>query len=816
MEVLRAEELHRRGLADSHAGRYTSARQLFRRALERSPDPDTRAQLLLSLAYVEAELGSTDQGMALCQDALAVGGLSTQVRGLIESQIALLHMRSGAGRAALASFATALALLDESPEPRARALLNRGHVYLQRGDRERAEQDAREAAELYRLAGDEVKAAKADHNRGYARLLAGDLVSALRLMERAAPLLEVLSPTSEAVVTQDRAEVLVAAGMPEDAKRALEKAARAYGSRGLRQRQAEVELILARTLVADEPRRAAAAARRAERRFRQRGSEVWALRAEAVKLAAEIAAGRPPAARAQRASELSALLTEHGLPHEALLMSLSAARGHLLAGDLAGAGRLLARARPGAAGAPLSARLLGQEVRAQAAVAAGRRTAALRHLRAGLAELHQWQSGFGSLDLQSSIVGHGRGLALEGMRLALADRRPDVVFEWSERARALASRVPALRPPADLAAAQALTDLRLAPDAASAAALRRRIRQQSWYGEGSREVRDPAPLDEVAAALDDADAVLASYLVVEGELHCLVVRGGKRSVLRLGSAETVRRHLSGMQADLDMAAIDLPQALHAGVVGSLKARLGRLGEALVAPVAGLADAERVVVVPSGALAGTPWSLLPGLTGRPLTLPRSASLWLADRTAEPAGSAAVGLVAGPEVPRAEEEVLASAAAWTDSQVLTGSAARAGAVSTLAERVDVLHVAAHGRHSADNPLFSGLELADGPWFGYDIDQLAKIPSTVILSACELGRSSVRWGEETLGMTVAWLHAGARCVVAAPASVADDVACVVLAATHARLAAGAMPAEALADAVRSADTERISSFLCFGSGF
>ena len=61
-------------------------------------------------------------------------------------------------------------------------------------------------------------------------------------------------------------------------------------------------------------------------------------------------------------------------------------------------------------------------------------------------------------------------------------------------------------------------------------------------------------------------------------------------------------------------------------------------------------------------------------------------------------------------------------------------------------------AHGRHSADNPLFSGLELADGPWFGYDIDQLDAIPPTVILSSCELGRSSVRWGEETIGMTVA----------------------------------------------------------------
>jgi CHAT domain-containing protein len=129
--------------------------------------------------------------------------------------------------------------------------------------------------------------------------------------------------------------------------------------------------------------------------------------------------------------------------------------------------------------------------------------------------------------------------------------------------------------------------------------------------------------------------------------------------------------------------------------------------------------------------------------------------------------------------------------------------------------VLHVAAHGRHSADNPLFSGLELADGPWFGYDIDQLSSIPSTVVLSACELGRSSVRWGLETIGMTVAWQHAGTRCVIAAPASVADDVACEVLASTHAGLASGATPAEALSDAVRRLG-QPLSSFLCYGAGF
>ena len=111
--------------------------------------------------------------------------------------------------------------------------------------------------------------------------------------------------------------------------------------------------------------------------------------------------------------------------------------------------------------------------------------------------------------------------------------------------------------------------------------------------------------------------------------------------------------------------------------------------------------------------------------------------------------------------------------------------------------MLHLAGHGRHPGDNPLFSAVELADGPWFGYDIDQLPQTPSLVVLSACELGRVSVRSGEEAVGMSAAWLHAGARTVVSSPALVADDVACEVLAGWHHRVAEGEAPADALADA-------------------
>ena len=103
---------------------------------------------------------------------------------------------------------------------------------------------------------------------------------------------------------------------------------------------------------------------------------------------------------------------------------------------------------------------------------------------------------------------------------------------------------------------------------------------------------------------------------------------------------------------------------------------------------------------------------------------------------------MGLVAGPNVERAEEEVARSAAAWPRATVLTGAVPSPIRVAALANKVDVLHLAGHGRHPGDNPLFSAVDLADGPWFGYDIDQLEHTPGTIVLSSCELGCPRSGW--------------------------------------------------------------------------
>ena len=174
-----------------------------------------------------------------------------------------------------------------------------------------------------------------------------------------------------------------------------------------------------------------------------------------------------------------------------------------------------------------------------------------------------------------------------------------------------------------------------------------------------------------------------------------------------------------------------------------------------------------------------------------------------------------------MPRAAEEVAVAASVWPAAPaghrpptVLTGEHATVDAVAALAADVDVLHIAAHGRHAVDNPLFAGFELVDGTLFGYDVDRITQAPTTVVLSACELGRSTVRWGEEALGMTRVWLHAGSQSVIAAPVVVADDLACQLLGAVHDGLSRGDAPADALAAA--SASTGHRTPFQVHGNGF
>jgi CHAT domain-containing protein/tetratricopeptide (TPR) repeat protein len=806
--VPEAEELHRRGVDALNRGRHTAARRHLEAAAHGTEDGDLLGRIEGSLSYVLSETGEAVEALDLCRRALERPSLTRGTRAALNRQIALIQMLRGEGDDAIAAFGAAVVLTDDDLG-RGIIHLNRGNVRLQRDELDAAGADFEEAERSFLAAGDTYAAAKAIHNLGYVQFRRGELVSALSRMDQArGEFTSQAGPAFVAMVEQDRAEVLLAAGLRDDSIEALRSASAAYGRRRLYQRRGEAELALARA-AADQPRLARAAARRAVDLFERSNAPSWGARAAAEELAADIELRRTTNL-VERGDRLVAELEGHRLHWDVLGVRLLIVGGLLDTGAVPEAGWRLRAIRMTSA-APLWLRLEHRDMRARGAQATGRRTAALEHVRTGLDELHAWQSSFGSLDLQTNVVGHGVRLAVRGLSLAVASRSDAVLFEWSERARMLASRIQPVRAPQDPQTVADLSELRAGPEPAREAELRRQIRERAWQHRGSGEVSEPVPLADLQAALDTTAALIA-YVVTADRLVGLVVTDQGTRRHDLGQRARLDPLLSGLLPDLDMAAADLPPSLAGSVRGALTDRVSAVADLLVAPLLAELGDRHVVLTPSGVLAGVPWTLLPGLAGRPVTVAQSATSWLARRST-PLRTGSAGFVAGPRVARAEDEVRGAAQAWPDAPVLAGDDATAAAVSALAGRVDVLHVAAHGRHSAENPLFSGLELVDGTWFGYDIDQLDQVPDVVLLSACEVGRSSVRWGEELIGMTAAWLHAGARRVIASPAAVNDVAAHDALVRVHEALAAGIDPAAALAGTVSTVTTDAPPApFVCF----
>ncbi|MFA4897514.1 MULTISPECIES: CHAT domain-containing protein [Microbacterium] len=820
-----ARELYERGRDASNAQRYAAARRLLERASARATDAgaDLQSRIAGTMAYVLAQTGEAARAEALCREALDRDGVSAETQAIVAGQLGLLFTR--AGRLDDADEMLTRAITSLSGTARANCLLNRSLVHMHRRAFAASTADLEQAVTIYEAEGDAAAAAEARHNLGYTALLRGDLVEALELMARSRPVIAAGSPEGAAMSDLDRAEVLRDAGLVDEAERLLDSVATTFGAARMRQSQAEAEYHLARSLVRHDPARAEGVARSAARRFRALGAESWAARSDAIRLDARLARTLANDLRGGRSAALPAAaefaatvetLSACGFPAEATAVRFSAALAADQRGEPDAAERLPRLARD----SPTPLRLRAAEVRAARAQAHGRSTEARRHAAHGLDLLSDWQRSFGALDLQVSLAMHGTGLIFRGLAAAGDSRDPAILFDWSERARHLSQQVAPVRPPRDGHLADDLATLRMLRTDLSGTewttdprvrALRDRVRDRQWTETGAGDLRPRVTLDELRASLDPDTAVL-SYVFTGASLLCLVTTADASRIVDLDWPD-VKRASDGLRADLDVSAAIRSGPMAEVVARALDDRMLRLDEALLGPLRIAIGTRRLVLTVPGLLAGIPWAMLPTNHARPFTLATSVSRWMQERpTAAPMRS--VGFVGGPRVPRAVEEVHAAASAWPDPAVLIGENARVDAVTDLAGRVDLLHIAAHGHHAVDNPLFAGFELADGTLFGYDVDLIPHPPETVVLSACELGHSSVRWGEEALGMTRVWLHAGTRSVIAAPAVVSDDIASTLLAAVHLGLSRDESPAVALAAA--SEATGHRTPFQCHGSGF
>ncbi len=156
---------------------------------------------------------------------------------------------------------------------------------------------------------------------------------------------------------------------------------------------------------------------------------------------------------------------------------------------------------------------------------------------------------------------------------------------------------------------------------------------------------------------------------------------------------------------------------------------------------------------------------------------------------------VVVIAGPRLDDGPGEVDAVRSTFTGARTLVGSDATVAAALDLLATADIAHVACHGHFRSDSPMFSSLELVDGPLTVYDLESLGAPPRVVVLPACNAGIAAVSVGDELIGTASALLGIGVGHVVA-PVTIVNDLATVdVMRSFHRHLRDGADPAVALA---------------------
>jgi tetratricopeptide (TPR) repeat protein len=325
--------------------------------------------------------------------------------------------------------------------------------------------------------------------------------------------------------------------------------------------------------------------------------------------------------------------------------------------------------------------------------------------------------------------------------------------------------------------------------------------------QNSQEYLASDRVDFSAAALQSAlgaAEALVEYGVIDDELFACVVTNETISLHRrmadwfdvLAAISAARFQIETCRGGAGVTDQHMPlltkraqkamKAVHDLIWAPLSARLSGCSRVLVVPheqlgslqFAGLYDGETYLAQRVNlAMAASARVALLGLARQPVPVRRAVVLGEASRLAHAAA-----------------EVEFVAALFEDARILDGSNADAASLRKMGASADVLHLACHAEFRSDNPMFSALHLADGPFTVHDAETLRLPQGVVVLSACETGVSEYSRGDEMIGLVRAFLVAGASRVVASLWPVDDAVTRQFMSAFYSVLRAGNSPSVAL----------------------
>ncbi|MDQ6804459.1 MAG: CHAT domain-containing protein [Actinomycetota bacterium] len=712
----------------------------------------------------------------------------------------------------------------------AQLLRNRGGLLAERGDAAAAEPDLIRARELFTRLGAKSAAFAAESQLVRIALTKGDLPQCLARLD----VIDVgnLSPLDTAELELLRAQALAAARLWSEALQALEQAQSIWQRAARHDHEGRLEAIRL-SLLAGDAAGARKLALQAQRSFASQQRRLHAARAGGFALAAAIAEGevRPSALASGRRA--AATLAAAGWHQDALRIKVAVARAATELGSLRVARRELTACSTLLRRGRVADRIEAKHVEALIRLAEGDRPGAQGAARSGLRLLEDHRAALGASDLRATASAIGAELAQLGLRIAVTEGRPGPLFDWAEALRGSALRLAPVTPPKSRDLRERMTELRQVSaeitrtertGRLTRTLLSRQIRLETQVRRlsrhsagGARPSRAAPKRRDIAAAL--GERALVSYVEIDGNLTALTLAHGRLARHDLGPLATVAEQLEWLRFALTrLAHLKRGAPQRTSVLEGARASARELDQQLLGPLLPAVGDCELVIVPTGSLHDLPWPMLPSLRSRPIVVSPSAATWWALQAPSPRKRARKVLLAGgPRLRHATSEIDALGELYPASKVVTGRDATAAAVLRALDGAAVAHLACHGRFRSDSPLFSALELADGPLSAYELQRLRRAPELIVLSACDLGTSGRHPGDELLGFAAALLDMGTRSIIASVVPVPDAPAKRLMLGLHRHLIAGASPAVALSRAQTELPTRdsALNGFVCLGAG-
>lgn len=337
---------------------------------------------------------------------------------------------------------------------------------------------------------------------------------------------------------------------------------------------------------------------------------------------------------------------------------------------------------------------------------------------------------------------------------------------------------------------------------AAAAALATAARLQAH-----ERVSHPLPDTDTLPAGLPVGAAVIDYAVGTTHLHaCVLATGNPPQWVRLGKHRDIEQRMRQLSLLLKTVGRNPTSAqrwkVAQGQRQAINTRLAELYRLLVAPLEPLlADVSTLLLAPDGFLFAVPWAALHHPDGflserYSLALMPSAAMlgFPAEKRTATGPALALGAAGDPPLPAVVHELQAIRQAVPWMQCINPAHVRD--LATV-DAPALLHIAAHGTTSADAPLLSALELADGPFLLADTLRLNLHGTHLVsLSACETG-TLPNQGGMLLALAGAFLCAGAQAVLASLWPVEDEATQYLMAQVYAAIGQGTPLPHALAQA-------------------